>query len=87
MPPVLYALTPSSMPNDDLFVFVRVMPVVLAPRMSFVASLNWTIASACSGWKTAGTLLASVFVFRKSSLRMAIWLLICASEMFCAAVL
>ena len=35
----------------------------VAPKMSFVASRNWTCVSACSGWNTAGTLLASAFFF------------------------
>jgi hypothetical protein len=73
--------------NELLSVFVRVMPVEAAPKMSLFASLNCTLLSACSGWNTAGTLLASAFILRKSSLSTLIWLLTCASEMFCAAVL
>ena len=38
--------------------------------------------SVCRGSKTSGTFVRSAFFLRKSSLRMRIWLLIWALEMF-----
>ena len=62
------------------------MPVVGAPLGSTLARENSTRASAVSGRNGAGVLLTSGFVRRKSRLSTSIWLAICASEMFCAAV-
>ena len=61
---------------------VRVIPELGLPKTSLVASLNWIRQSECSGLKTSGTLLRSAFFLRKSSLRIRIWLLIWALEMF-----
>src|SRR6185503_18959935 len=81
-PPPALVLTLSSAPNDVRVVVVRVIPVVAFPFGSLVASANWTLASATKPLHTEGVVVASVFVARKSSLSTAIWLLICASEMF-----
>ena len=86
-PPVAADLTPSSSEKAVVAVAVRVMPVVGLPAGSVAASLNSIRASAVAGANGAGTVPISAFLRRKSLLSTAIWLWICATEMFCAAVL
>src|SRR5262245_21213338 len=81
-PPPDFVLTESSVPKDVRVVSVLVMPVCVLPWGSFVASANWMLASATRPVQTDGTLLLSGLVARKSLFSTAIWLLICASEMF-----
>ncbi len=73
--------------NEAADVLVRVMPFVALPLGSVLASSNSIRASAARPAKAAGSDPTSALVMRKSLLRTAIWLSICASEMFCAAVL
>ena len=86
MPPVPTAFTASLPENETTLVWRRSMPDVAAPFASTLARKNSTRASAVSGRKGAGVLLTSGLVRRKSRFKTSIWLAICASAMFCAAV-
>src|SRR5690349_2308841 len=86
VPPVAADLIPSLSENDVCVVCRRVMPVVGAPLGSTLARKNSILESAVNGKNGAGVLLTSGLVRLKSRLSTSIWLLICASERFCAAV-
>ncbi len=76
MPPAVDCFTPLFWVNDLTAVLVRVV----------LWSLNWILASVTSPCHGAGTFDRSGFLAEKSRLSAAIWLLICASEMFCSVV-
>ena len=76
-PPPDAFFTPSSSENDVWVVCVRV--TCLSTKFRRVSVIN--------PFHGAGAFDLSVLVARKSLLSAAIWLAICASEMFCAAVL
>ena len=83
-PPVAADFTLSSSLNESDAVCVRVMPAVAAPFGSLSAITNSMRASAASALKGCGIEAMSPLVLRKSRFSTAIWLAICASEMFCA---
>src|SRR5688572_25860803 len=87
VPPVDARFILSSSVKLVTLVLRRVMPVVGFPEGSLSASANSMRASAAMLLDGAGILLRSEFFLRKSRLSTSIWLLICASEMFWAAVL
>ena len=77
MPPVDPFLTPSSWVKSSSVVLVRVT----------LTTLNWMRESVTSPVHGAGVWLLSGLVARKSLFSALIWLLICAFDTFCSAVL